>query len=187
MLAGNGFSSARLVSITSNGGTLAAAQGGAASLSGLTGPGNLIIGNTVNTGMISLSGANTYAGSTTIVSGATLQGLLTSALSNPSAFLVNGTLDLNGFSNQVGSLAGSGTVTNTGLAGTLLTAEGNNASTIFSGVSQDGTGTLDLVKIGTGTLTLTGPHLHRWYHDQWRNSADWQWGNHRQHCWKCDR
>ena len=81
--------------------------------------------------MVSLSGTNTYPGSTTIVSGATLQALSTGALSNPSAFIVNGTLDLNGFSNQIGSLAGSGTVTNTGSAGTVLTAGGNNTSTIF--------------------------------------------------------
>ena len=39
LLAGNGFSSARLVGITSNGGTLAAVQGGAASFFGeLHGP-----------------------------------------------------------------------------------------------------------------------------------------------------
>ncbi len=117
LLAGNGFSSARLVGITANGGTLAAVAGGAASFSGnVTGPGNLTIGDTVNTGMVSLSGTNTYTGSTTIVSGATLQALSTGALSSTSAFVVNGPLDLNGFSSQIGSLAGSGTVTNTGFS-----------------------------------------------------------------------
>ncbi len=90
--------------------------------------------------MVSLSGTNSYLGSTTIVSGATLQALSTGALSPTSAFIVDGTLDLNGFSNQIGSLAGTGTVTNDGLAGAVLTAGGDNTSTTFSGVLQDGNG-----------------------------------------------
>ena len=161
LLGGNGFSSARLVGINSNGGTLAVVAGGAASLSGnFTGPGNLTIGDTVNTGMVSLSGINSYFGSTTVVSGATLQALSASALSNPSAFVVNGRLDLAGFSSQIGSLAGSGTVTSTVSAAIVLTAGGNNTSTLFSGVSQDGNGSLDLTKTGTGTLTLTGANSY---------------------------
>ncbi len=74
------------------------------------------------------------------MSGATLQALSTGALSPTSAFIVAGTLDLNGFSNQIGSLAGTGTVTNTGPVGAVLTAGGDNSSTTFSGVPQDGTG-----------------------------------------------
>ena len=43
------------------------------------------------------------------------------------------TLNLGGFSNTIGSLAGTGTVTDTG-AGGDLSAGGNNTSTTFSGV-----------------------------------------------------
>jgi autotransporter-associated beta strand protein len=145
-----------------NGGTLAAVTGGDARFSGnFSGSGNLAIGDTVNTGVISLGGtANTYLGSTTILSGATLQALSTGALSPGSAFIVLGTLNLNGFSNQIGSLAGTATVINQGLAGALLTAGGDNSSTTFSGVLRNGTGTLGLTEIGAGTLTLAGANTY---------------------------
>jgi fibronectin-binding autotransporter adhesin len=160
LLAANGFSSARVIGIQAGGGALATAPGGDASFSGnITGTGNLTIGDTTNSGVVSLSGTNTYSGSTTIVSGATLQALSTSALSTTSAITVTGTLDLNGFSNQIGSLAGAGKVTNGGSVGALLTA-GDSSSTTFSGVLQDGTLTLGLTKTGTGTLTLTGANTY---------------------------
>ena len=68
-----------------------------------------------------------------------------------------GTLDLNGLSETVGAVVGSGTVTN-GFAATTptLTTGGNNSSTTFSGVIQDGAGTVALTKTGAGTLTLSG-------------------------------
>ena len=161
LLAANGFSSARVVDIQAGGGNLATVLGGDARFSGnFTGTGNLSIGDAVNTGMVSLNGTNTYSGSTTIVSGATLQALSAGGLSPTSAFLVTGTLDLNGFSSQIGSLAGSGTVTNAGSVATVLTAGGNNLSTTFSGILRDGTGKLGLIKIGTGMLTLAGSNTY---------------------------
>jgi hypothetical protein len=52
------------------------------------------------------------------------------------------TLDLNGFNLTVGALSGSGGLT-TGVAGTVtLTTGGDNSSTSFSGVIQDGSGTI---------------------------------------------
>ena len=157
LVAGNAFSTSRPVAITANGGTLAATGTNEASFSGnLSGNGSLTIGDPVNTGIISLGGNNTYLGSTTIVSETTLQALSKSALSPASAFVVTGTLDLNGFSNQIGSLAGSGTVTNGGSIGAVLTAGDDNTSAIFGGVLQDGKASLGLVKIGTGILTLAG-------------------------------
>src|SRR5262249_1201215 len=56
----------------------------------------------------------------------------------------------------LGSLAGAGTVSNTGGAGATLTTGGDNTSTTFSGVIQDGAGMTGLTKAGTGTFTLTG-------------------------------
>jgi fibronectin-binding autotransporter adhesin len=60
----------------------------------------------------------------------------------------------------VGSLAGAGTVTNTGVAGATLTTGGDNTSTTFSGVIQDGAGVTGLTKVGTGTFTLTGANTY---------------------------
>ena len=48
----------------------------------------------------------------TTVSAGTLQAGSTTGLSATSDFTVNSTLDLGGFSNAIGSLAGTGTVTN---------------------------------------------------------------------------
>ena len=160
LVAGNGFSSFRPVLLTAHDGTLAATAGGVTDFQGsITGSGSLTVGDVVNTGTVDLSGTNAYLGSTTAVTGTTLRALSTGALSPASAFTVAGTLDLNGFSNQIGSLAGSGKVTNGGLDGAVLTA-GGSSSTTFSGVLQDGTSSLGFTKIGTGTLTLTGANTY---------------------------
>ena len=63
----------------------------------------------------------------------TLQAGSSGGLSASSDFTVNSTLDLNGFSNAIGSLAGSGIVTNNGLAAATLSAGSDGASTTFSG------------------------------------------------------
>jgi autotransporter-associated beta strand protein len=84
------------------------------------------------------------------------------------------TLDLNGWDNTIGSLSstgpGTGIVTNNGATPAILTVasltfvvvggktvEIDNADASFSGAIRDGTSVLGLRKIGTGTLTLTGP------------------------------
>ena len=63
-------------------------------------------------------------------------------------------LDLNGFNQTIGSLAGVGNVT---LGSATLTTGNDNTSTTFSGVIS---GTGGLVKIGAGTLTLTGANTY---------------------------
>ena len=78
------------------------------------------------------------------------------ALSQNSTFLVNSVLDLNGFSNTVASLAGTGTVTNSSIIPAILTTGGDNSSASFVGTLADGAGTLGIMKTGFGTLTLTG-------------------------------
>ena len=70
----------------------------------------------------------------------TLQAGSTTALSANSDFTVNSILDLNGYSNAIGSLAGTGTITNNRAVAAILTAGGDNASTTFSGVLQNGAG-----------------------------------------------
>ena len=54
---------------------------------------------------------------------------------------VYGTLDLNGYSPTIGDLEGGGAVTNTSGASTLSVG-GGNATGTFSGVIQDGSGTV---------------------------------------------
>jgi YVTN family beta-propeller protein/autotransporter-associated beta strand protein len=86
------------------------------------------------TGTLLLGGNNTYP-STTVVKSGTLKAASTRGFSPNSAFRINqgGTLDLAGYSNSVGSIAGAGLVTNTGSTAARLTA-GN--------YTQETTGTL---------------------------------------------
>ncbi|MBN9090041.1 MAG: autotransporter domain-containing protein [Reyranella sp.] len=113
------------------------------------------------TGTLVLSGVNTYSGATTILSG-TLRGGAANAFSANSATTVSTAtiLDLGGYNQTIGSLAGSGTVTNSGPNTATLTAGGDNGSTTFSGVIQDGAAQTGLTKTGTGTLTLSGTNTY---------------------------
>jgi autotransporter-associated beta strand protein len=99
---------------------------------------------------------NTYTGDT-IISAGTFKLGTAAAIPDNSAVTVDGTLDLNGKVETVGSLAGSGTITS-GAAGTpILAAGGNNTSTTFSGIIQNGSATsVGLTKAGTGATTLSG-------------------------------
>ena len=113
------------------------------------------------TGTLTLSSANTYTGATAINAG-TLQAGVTNAIPSGTAVTVanvaGATLDLNNFSDTIGSLAGGGT---TGGGVTLgsgtLTTGGTNASTIFAGIIS---GTGGLTQSGTGTLTLFGANTY---------------------------
>jgi autotransporter-associated beta strand protein/YVTN family beta-propeller protein len=106
-------------------------------------------------GTLTLTGNSTYSGASFVNMG-TLQAGIANAFSANSAYNVasGATLDLNGFNQSIGSLAGAGFVT----LGTATLATGNdNTSTTFSGVIS---GTGGLAKIGTGTLTLTGNNAY---------------------------
>jgi fibronectin-binding autotransporter adhesin len=72
-----------------------------------------------------------------------------------------GTLDLNGRSDVIDALTGSGTVTNTAAATTSTFAVGDwSTDCTFDGTLQDGAGTLALVKNGEGNFTLTGSNTY---------------------------
>ncbi len=107
-------------------------------------------------GTLVLSGTNTYTGATTVSAGTLKAGAVTQAFGVGSAVTVTGTLDLNGFDQTIGSLSGTGTVTNSAASSGLTL--GDATSTTFSGsITDSGVGkTLTLNKNGTGTLTLSG-------------------------------
>jgi fibronectin-binding autotransporter adhesin len=126
------------------------------------GLGSLPLGLTVSgSSTLTLSGANTYSGPTTIDSGV-LQGGAANTFSISSAVVLGGgTLNLGGFAQSIGSLASTagGVVTTTGTTGfDTLTVGSDNTSTTFSGSITDAAGgrMLALTKVGTGTLTLSG-------------------------------
>ncbi len=107
------------------------------------------------TGILTLGGANTYAGNTTIAGGTLRLGTGT-AIPNASAVILTGgatTLDLNGNSETIGSLASAQASSVLSLGAGTLTTGGNNASTLFDGTI---TGTGALTKTGSGTFTVTG-------------------------------
>ncbi len=145
--------------------TLNSAAAATGNLSGIIDSGISTV-NKTGAGTWKLIGASTYTGPT-IVSGGVLQaGVATvgGAVPTSGAFGINsvvtvtapGLLDLNGFSNTIGSLSGTGTVDNTSLTAAVLTT-GTSASTTFSGNIINTAGTLGLTKVGAATvLTLSG-------------------------------
>ena len=108
--------------------------------------------------VLNLGGVNSYSGPTTISAG-TLQLGSNTALGNSSAVSVNlgAVLDLDSYSPTFGSLTGSGTVTNTAGSGTstltLTPASGSTAA--FTGIIQNGSGTVALTLNGNGALLLS--------------------------------
>ena len=112
-------------------------------------------------GTLVLSGNSDYRGATSVLGG-TLRAGSQTAFSDNSAFTVatNATLDLGGFDNNIGSLAGAGTVRNSGSTNARLRVGDDNTSTTFSGLMQDGGAPLALTKRGSGTFTLSGANTY---------------------------
>ena len=108
--------------------------------SGVAVGGNLAIGNGTGTATVQLMGSN--------------------QISNTAAVTLNGAgtpvLNINGYSQTIGSLASTNTAAAVQLgAGTLTT--GDSTSTTFAGVIS---GTGSVVKQGTGTFTLSGANTY---------------------------
>ncbi|MEQ9105918.1 MAG: MBG domain-containing protein, partial [Limnobacter sp.] len=155
----NGFGSSLAGNITNNALLNVVVQFTRQNITGvISGSGGLAV-TSLNGGSLALSGANTYTGSTSVDSGTLIAGS-TTALGSNSAVTANGTLDLNGFDISIGSLVGSGTVSNSTATTTTLATGGNNTSTTFSGVIQNGSGTTLFTKTGTGTQTLSGTNTY---------------------------
>jgi autotransporter-associated beta strand protein len=123
-----GFTTNRAVTLNAGGGTFDT-FGNNSTLGGtITGAGGL---TKIGAGTLTLSGSSSYSGATAVNAGV-LQAGATNAFAPLSGFTVAGsaTLDLNGFNQTIGSLAGSGSVT---LGSATLTTGNDNTSTAFSG------------------------------------------------------
>ncbi len=114
----------------------------------------------IGDGALILSGTNTYKGNTTVEAG-TLKLSGGSAIANNRDVVVNesGTLDLNGSSETINRLTGSGTINNSTGNGMLIVGS-NNSSFQFDGSLTDSVGALQLRMNGTGEVTLTGASDH---------------------------
>lgn len=136
--------------------------GGALTYTGtLAGNNPLNIGTGGSSGTVTLTGANSHAGRTTVAGGSTLIIGSASALglaSNP--LTVDGTLDLNGFDTIVGGLtaANSGLVTDhsTMPGTTVFTDNIASGSSTFSGTIANGANgrVLSFVKAGAGAVVM---------------------------------
>jgi len=152
------LASTRAIALNAGGGTFDTNGFNTTVSQAITGSGGL---TKAGAGTMTLAGASGYAGATTI-NGGTLQAGAAGAFAAGGAFTVasGAALDLHTFSQSIGSLAGAGTVTNSGIGAATLTTGGDNMSTTFSGAIQNGTSVLGLTKTGTGTLTLSGANSY---------------------------
>lgn len=127
-------------------------------LTGGVGAGNLTKNGA---GSLTLTGASTYEGVTSITAGSLRVGA-SERIDDDSDLVINGsgTFDVNGFSETVASLTSASTNARVTLgAGTLVT-NGDDSTTQFAGIVTGGTGTGALIKAGTGVLTLTGANTY---------------------------
>jgi autotransporter-associated beta strand protein len=105
------------------------------------------------TGTLTLSGANTYNGTTTINAGTLTIGAADRIADTSNLNVAGGTFNLGGFNETLGSITGSGNIT---LGSGNITTNSTTNST-FSGLIS---GTGALTKNGTGTLTLSGANTY---------------------------
>jgi autotransporter-associated beta strand protein len=149
--ASSGYASAGNAVITANGGTATGALGGSVTFA--------LGGRAQNATLIANGGTNGGMGGSIVFS--------TASDANTTARIElfgNATLDTSGeyfVPFTIGSLEGSGTVS---LGRVTLVTGSNNLSTTISGIIQDegifSTGPGSLIKVGTGTLALSGPNTY---------------------------
>jgi autotransporter-associated beta strand protein len=147
----------RGISLGASGGTIDVAASTTLTYNGIAaGAGNL---TETDTGTLVLGHANTYTGSTTISAG-TLQVGIANAIPSTSDVTDSATLDLDGNSDAIGALSGSGTVTSSVAGPVTLTVGATNDSGTFTGVIEDDGDSVALTKTGTGTETLSGVNTY---------------------------
>jgi len=113
--------------------------------------------NIAGAGTVTLGAAVDPLTSITVSAGSTLKKGASGVLASGVAAVtptVSGTLDLNGTTQSVNAIAGSGVIDNTAAPSAQLTVGNHNAAVTLNAQLQDTVGNLALVKTGTGTLTL---------------------------------
>jgi fibronectin-binding autotransporter adhesin len=122
----------------------------------------------MGSGTTTLTTANTYTGGTIVSAGKLVLGSSGTLGSSGGSLMVNtgGTLDLNGTSQSVGNLLGTGGVILNNSTGTnkfLIIGNGNASGGVFSGVIENNSGTggtLALTEVGTGVAVLSGANTY---------------------------
>ncbi|NDC64676.1 MAG: hypothetical protein EBZ59_11985, partial [Planctomycetia bacterium] len=118
----------------------------------------------LGSGTLTLNAASTYTGGNRIFGGVLAVGNASALGSGTGGMAVNaGTLNLNGFSIQVGNLSGSsaGVITNTASGNATLTVSPLSTTTTYPGSIVDtAPGNVSLTKIGTNTLILSGTNTY---------------------------
>ncbi len=146
-------------SVTVSGGTLTLAGATANTYTGTTAvqDGTLALAKTG--GVTAVAGALTVGDNSGAASSATVQLGAANQIGDTVAVTLNsdGRLDLNNYSDTIGSLASSSAAANVQLGSGTLTTGGNNTSTTYAGTIA---GTGGLTKAGTGTLTLTAANTY---------------------------
>jgi len=160
--------------------TVGGTTGGTLSVNKISGNSDVDFSNNSSSGggagSLTLTGASTYTGNTTINASTPAAASLVLGINNalPTATgIIVGTktgvrlpvIDLNGYSQQVAYLADGAlvdvskylTITNNAATASVLTLGGDTSpGTGFSGYLSDGAGGLSLVKTGSNTQTLSG-------------------------------
>ncbi|WP_236849212.1 autotransporter-associated beta strand repeat-containing protein [Chania multitudinisentens] len=138
--------------VTLGSATLTASNSGSSTFSGeISGSGNLV---KTGSGTLTLSGNNGYTGTTTVDGGTLSLGIADALAASSAVTLGSGTtLALNDLDQTVQQLGGAGSVT---LGSATLTASNSGSSTFSGGISGSG----ELVKTGSGALTLTGDNSY---------------------------
>jgi fibronectin-binding autotransporter adhesin len=128
-------------------------------ISDFTGPGTL---NKTGAGMLILNSTNYYSGGTVVAAG-TLQlgeGATLGTNSSPLTLVSGATLDLQGNSATTGALSGTGGTITSSVSGAVTLTTGDASNTTFTGLVQNGSGTLSFVYAGTGSLKLGHPNTY---------------------------
>lgn len=128
---------------------------------GGTGTSDLLIGGTsagtALSGQVTINGASSYAGNTTINSARVNLGANNAVGQNDLSLLGTGILDLQGYGQTLTGISGDSTskVQSSGSLGTLTVNTGATPSSYAGAIVSTG-GDIALVKDGSATLTLTG-------------------------------
>jgi fibronectin-binding autotransporter adhesin len=150
---GNGGTSGSIVGNVTDNGTLAINRSATLTFGGVISGSGAFQQNGAGTTI--LTAANSYIGATTVNAGMLQAGAASTFAPQSAVTVASGaTLNLNGFNQTIGSLAGAGSVT---LGSATLTTGNDNTSTTFSGTIS---GTGGLSKVGGGVLTLSGANTY---------------------------